>query len=89
VALTRAPENVGENHDISFEAPLTLRLTGVGGRGAGGESTSPKLLIWWKSGQNMWKFMQNVWLPSQNRCICFDFAKKCRPSSFIGGHIFN
>jgi len=51
VALTRAPENVGENHDISFEAPLTLRLTGVGGRGAGGESTSPKLLIWWKSGK--------------------------------------
>ena len=28
VALTRAPENVGENHDISFEAPLTLRLAG-------------------------------------------------------------
>jgi len=29
VALTRAPENVGENHDISFEAPFTLRLAGV------------------------------------------------------------
>jgi len=28
VALTRAPENVGENHDISFEAPFTLRLAG-------------------------------------------------------------
>jgi len=26
VALTRAPENVVENHDISFEAPFTLRL---------------------------------------------------------------
>jgi len=26
VALTRAPENVGENHYISFEAPFTLRL---------------------------------------------------------------
>jgi len=23
VALTRAPENVDENHDISFEAPFT------------------------------------------------------------------
>jgi len=28
VALTRAPENVGETHDISFEAPFTLRLAG-------------------------------------------------------------
>jgi len=28
VALTRAPENVGENHDISFEAPIALRLAG-------------------------------------------------------------
>jgi len=28
VALTRAPENVGENHDIGFEAPFTLRLAG-------------------------------------------------------------
>ena len=28
VALTRAPENVVENHDISFEAPFTLRLAG-------------------------------------------------------------
>jgi len=25
VALTRAPENVGENHDINFEARLTLK----------------------------------------------------------------
>ena len=28
VALTRTPENVGENHDKSFEAPFTLRLAG-------------------------------------------------------------
>jgi len=28
VALTRAPENVDENHDISFEPPFTLRLAG-------------------------------------------------------------
>jgi len=28
VALTRAPENVGENHNISFEAPFTHRLAG-------------------------------------------------------------
>ena len=28
VALTRTPENVGENRDISFEAPFTLRLAG-------------------------------------------------------------
>ena len=28
VALTRAIENVGENHDVSFEAPFTLRLAG-------------------------------------------------------------
>jgi len=41
VALTRAPENVGENHNISFEAPL--RLTSVGGWGA---SAPPKLLLW-------------------------------------------
>jgi len=28
VALTRAPENIGGNHDIRFEAPFTLRLAG-------------------------------------------------------------
>jgi len=28
VALTRAPENAGENHAKSFEAPLTLSLAG-------------------------------------------------------------
>jgi len=28
MALTRAPGNVGETHDISFEAPFTLRLAG-------------------------------------------------------------
>jgi len=28
VALIRAPENVAETHDISFEAPCTLRLAG-------------------------------------------------------------
>jgi len=28
VALTRAPENVGENHDISFETPFTFSLAG-------------------------------------------------------------
>jgi len=28
MALTRAPENVGKTHDISFEAPFILRLAG-------------------------------------------------------------
>jgi len=28
VALTRAPENVGKTHDLSFEAPFILRLAG-------------------------------------------------------------
>jgi len=28
VALTGAPENVGEDHAISFEAPFTLSLAG-------------------------------------------------------------
>jgi len=28
VALSRAPENVGENHDISFQEPFTLSLAG-------------------------------------------------------------
>jgi len=28
VALTIGPENVGENHDISFEAPFALKLAG-------------------------------------------------------------
>jgi len=28
VALTRAPENVAENHGISFGAPFTLKLAG-------------------------------------------------------------
>jgi len=26
MALNRAPKNVGENHDVSFEAPFTLNL---------------------------------------------------------------
>jgi len=26
--LSRAPENVAETHDISFEVPFTLRLAG-------------------------------------------------------------
>jgi len=46
VALTRALENVGENHHISFEAPFTLRLTDVGGGDARCASAPPKLLIW-------------------------------------------
>jgi len=29
VALTRAPKNVGETYDISFEAPFTLRLLAI------------------------------------------------------------
>jgi len=28
VALTRPSENLGETHDISFEAPFTLSLAG-------------------------------------------------------------
>jgi len=28
VAFARAPENVGENNDISFEVPFTLSLAG-------------------------------------------------------------
>jgi len=51
-------------------------------RGAEGESAIPRRLIWWKSwrnrlksGQNLWKFGQNVWIPSQNRCMYFDFTK--------------
>jgi len=40
VASTRAPENVGENHDIHFKTPFTLRLIGVRG---GGASTPPKV----------------------------------------------
>jgi len=27
-ALARAPENVAENHDVSFEAPFSFRLAG-------------------------------------------------------------
>jgi len=46
VALTGALENVGENHDIRFEAPFTLRPDGVRGGGAGSASAPPKLFIW-------------------------------------------
>jgi len=28
VGLNKTPKNVGENHDISFEAPFTVRLAG-------------------------------------------------------------
>jgi len=44
------------------------------GVGSGGASTSPKVLICWKSGQNPWKSKQK-WHPT-----LFDF-KKWRPTS--------
>jgi len=40
--------------------------TGVGGGGAGGATAPPKVLIWWKFGQNPRKSQQNLWKPSQN-----------------------
>jgi len=58
------------------------KASGVEGGGAGGESAPPKVLIWWKSWQNLlksrqnlWKFGQNVCKPSQNRLMCFVFLK--------------
>jgi len=48
--------------------------SGVGDGGVEGASARPKVLIWWKSGENLWKVGQNVWKPSQNRFMCFDFT---------------
>jgi len=61
--LTRAHENVAENHDIRFEAPFTLRLIGAGGEV---QAHHPKILIWRKSGQNHLKSGQNLWKIGQN-----------------------
>jgi len=44
-------------------------------RGCGGCKRTPKVLIWWKLGQNLRKFVKNLWKSSQNCCTCFDFTK--------------
>ena len=48
--------------------------TGVGDREAGVLQQPPKVLLWWKSGQILWKFWQNVLKPSQNCCMWFEFT---------------
>jgi len=70
-------------HDVGWRLNISMHgSSGVRGGGAGGESTPPKLLIWWKP-SNLWKCGQILWILWQNRCMCFDFTKvsaeiKCR-----------
>jgi len=51
--------------NIYHSTSILCCTTGVGGRVAGGTQALPKILIWWKSGQNLLKTQQNPWKSGQ------------------------
>jgi len=58
---------------------------------------TPKVWIWWKSGQNSLKSRKNLWIPSRTpwkskqkaNMLGFEkMASKCHGEVFFGGHFF-
>jgi len=79
----------GSIFNIHRSTPILCCITCVGGGGAGGASAPPKVFIWRKSGQNLWKPSLNLCKPEETpENMSKDGAQKNMKSSCFGGRSF-